>query len=68
MLLLQGAGQLFQALDKFLQEKRMRFSQLFANYDDDKNGGLDASELSRLVAELLPQVRLIGATGASPAG
>lgn len=52
----QGAGQLFEALDRLLKERRVKFSQLFREYDADGSGGLDANELSRLVTELLPNV------------
>ncbi|GIL68702.1 hypothetical protein Vafri_21956 [Volvox africanus] len=44
---------LFSALDNYLKTARVRFSDVFARYDTDRNGRLEPRELGRLVEDLL---------------
>ncbi|KAK9823944.1 hypothetical protein WJX72_006570 [[Myrmecia] bisecta] len=44
---------MFAALDGYLREERVRFRELFAEFDSDGSGSLDVRELRRLVQELL---------------
>ncbi|GIL82053.1 hypothetical protein Vretifemale_10957 [Volvox reticuliferus] len=47
------SADLFSALDSYLKTARVRFSDVFARYDTDRNGRLEPRELGRLVEDLL---------------
>lgn len=56
------AATLFTKLDGYLKANRVRFSDLFAAADADRNGCLDASELVRLVEEVIGATTPLGAS------
>jgi hypothetical protein len=51
-----SSGDLFHALDNYLKTNKVRFADLFQEYDTDRSGSLEGPEISRLVRKLLPQV------------
>jgi calmodulin len=49
-------GDLFHALDNYLKTNRVRFADVFQEFDADSSGSLEGPEISRLVRRLLPAV------------
>ncbi len=47
------AGDLFATLDQYLKSYKVRFTQLFHDYDHDGNGQLDSRELGQLIKDLM---------------
>ena len=47
------SAELFSALDAYLKKERRRFSDVFDQYDTDRSGTLERSELAELIKDLL---------------
>ena len=47
------SAELFSALDTHLKKERRRFSDVFDQYDTDRSGKLERSELAELIRDLL---------------
>lgn len=44
-----------QVLDNYLKEARVRFRELFAQFDANRSGTLESAELRRLMQALMPR-------------
>lgn len=44
-----------QVLDQYLKDARVRFREVFAEFDRDRSGHLDSRELRQLIKALLPR-------------
>ena len=45
-----------QALDTYLKQQRVRFTELFREFDRDRSGHLDSHELRSMIQALMPNV------------
>eukprot|EP00873_Tetraselmis_striata_P004123 jgi/Tetstr1/424387/TSEL_014946.t1 len=54
VLLSRGARDLFRELDNYLKSQSLQLRRVFSDFDNDGNERLDADELGRLLARVLP--------------